>query len=64
MVLIKYIVSSVYLLDLSNDVDIHPNFHVSSPKELMGSDNTIITSKVIVTHQDLSSTPHFPKKIN
>ena len=42
---------------------IHPVFHVSRLKELLGSgDNTVIT-ETLVTSKELSSKPHVPERI-
>ena len=39
----QHVGSSTYCLDLPNDVEIHPIFHVSRLKELLGSGDNIIT---------------------
>jgi hypothetical protein len=51
-IVLKRIGSSVYYLDLPTGVDVHPMFHVSRLKELLGSDDNMVTIKDLVVHED------------
>jgi hypothetical protein len=62
-IVLKRIGSSAYCLDLPAGVDVHPVFHVSRLKELLGSDDNMVTIKDLVVHEDLASKPHSPEKI-
>ena len=57
----KRIGSTTYCLALPDGVEIHPNFHVSHLKELLGSDDNTVTIETLITSKELSSTPHVPK---
>ena len=59
---LKRIGSSAYRLALLDGVEIHPIFHVNRLKELMGSCNNTITTKTLVTSEELASKPHVPKR--
>ena len=60
---LKRIGSSAYRLALPDGVGIHPVFHVSRLKELLGSGDNTVTTETLVSSEDLSSKPHVPEKI-
>ena len=55
--------SSACRLTLLEGVEIHPVFHVSRLKELLGSGDNTVTTETLVTSKDLPSKPHVPKRI-
>ena len=59
----KRIGSSAYHLTLPDGVEIHPVFHVSCLKELLGSGDNTVTTETLVTSKHLSSKPHVPERI-
>ena len=61
--ILKRIGSSTYRLALPDGVEIHLVFHVSRLKELLGSGNNTVTTKTLVTSEELSSNPHVPERI-
>ena len=44
-------------------VEIHPVFHVSRLKELLGSGDNTVTTETLVTSEELSTRPHVPERI-
>jgi hypothetical protein len=60
---LRCIRSSAYHLNLPPGVDIHPVFHVSHLKELLGFNDNMVTSKDLVIYEDLASKPYSPEKI-
>ena len=57
---LKPIGSSAYHLALLYGIEIHLVFHVSLLKELCGSSDNTISTKTLVTLEDLASKPHAP----
>ena len=55
---LKRIGSSAYRLALPDGVEIHPVFHVSRLKELLGFGNNTFTNDTLVTLAYLPSKPH------
>ena len=53
----------VMTICLIDGVEIHPVFHVSRLKELLGSGNNTVTTETLVTSEELSSKPHVPERI-
>ena len=58
---LKCIGSLTYRLALPDGVEIHPVFHVSRLKELLGSGDNIVTTETLVTSEELSTKPHVQK---
>ena len=48
----------VMTICLIDGVEIHPVFHVSRLKELLGSGNNTVTTENLLTSKELSSKPH------
>ena len=55
--------SLAYRLALPDGVGIHPVFHVSRLKELLGSGDNTVTTETLVTSEELSSKPHVLERI-
>ena len=49
--ILKCIVSFGYLLDLPSGVNVHPIFHVSCLKGLLGFEDNIVTIKGLAIHE-------------
>ena len=63
-IVFKHIGSSAYRLTLPYGVEIHLVFHdISHLKELLGFGNNTITTKTLVTSEDLASKPHILERI-
>jgi hypothetical protein len=60
---LKRIGSSAYCLDFPANIKIHPVFHVSRLKELLGSHDNPVSTQTLVTLEDLASKPHMPERI-
>ena len=60
---LKRIGSSTYRLALPDGVEIHPVFHVSRLKQLLGSGDNTVTTETLVTSEELSTKPHAPERI-
>ena len=58
------LIHDTYRLTLPNGVEIHPIFHVSRLKELLGSCNNTITTKTLVTSEDLASNHMYQRKFS
>ena len=55
--------SSVYHLNLQSSIKVHPIFHFSRSKYLLGSEGNLVLTKTLVTFEDLSSKPHKLERI-
>ena len=60
---LKHIGSSAYHLNLPTHIKIHPVFHASHLKELLGSEDNPVSTKTLVNFEHLASKPHMPDKI-
>ena len=60
---LKCIGSSAYRLELPEGVRVHLVFHVSRLKQLLGSQDNVVSIDDLVTLEDLSYKPHEPERI-
>ena len=63
-IVLKRIGSSAYRFNLPNGVEIRPVFYVCRLKELLGSDDTTVTTETLVTSEELSTKPHVPEEFS
>ena len=63
-IVLKYIGSSTYRLALPNGIEIHPFFHLSHLKELLGCSANTVKTKTLVTFGDLACKPYVSEKIH
>ena len=60
---LKHISSFAYFLELLTSIKVHLVFHVNHIKELLGSNDYLVSVKTLATFEDLAFKPHKPERI-